>query len=144
MNQIISQFQLFFAQQVNQLIYTIINFKPLKGLISEEWYARSDIKKTMGILCLIWNGLKDILWKSLYFLLAVFVPCAILQSNIGWSDHTMASMMVWIFLILNCFMGSFTNSHIITNGDEQDYLLLNLMRIDAKSYYLTGILSIRF
>ncbi len=140
MNQIISQFQLFFAQQVNQLIYTIINFKPLKGLISEEWYARSDIKKTMGILCLIWNGLKDILWKSLYFLLAVFVPCAILQSNIGWSDHTMASMMVWIFLILNCFMGSFTNSHIITNGDEQDYLLLNLMRIDAKSYYLTGIL----
>ena len=70
MNQIISQFQLFFAQQVNQLIYTIINFKPVKGLISEEWYARSDIKKTLGILCLIWNGLKDILWKSLYFLLA--------------------------------------------------------------------------
>ena len=67
MNQIISQFQLFFAQQVNQLIYTIINFKPLKGLISEEWYARSDIKKTLGILCLIWNGLKDIFcWLSLY------------------------------------------------------------------------------
>ena len=50
MNQIISQFQLFFAQQVNQLIYTIINFKPLKGLISEEWYARSDIKNIHTII----------------------------------------------------------------------------------------------
>ena len=47
MNQIISQFQLFFAQQVNQLIYTIINFIPLKWMISEELYDRSDINKTL-------------------------------------------------------------------------------------------------
>lgn len=140
MNQMISQFQLFFAQKINKMIYTIIHFKPLRGQISEEWYVRSDIKKVLGMICLLWNGLKDILWKSLYFLLAIVVPCSFFIDNVGWNGDIMAQMIVWVFLVLNCLMGSFTNSHIITNGDEQDYLLLNLMRIDAKSYYLTGIL----
>lgn len=137
MNQVISQFQLFFAQRINKMIYMIIHFKPLEGLISEEWYVRSDIKRTLGIICLLWSGLKDILWKALYFLLVIVLPCGIFMNNAG--TGAMAGMIVWVFFVLNCLMGSFTNSHIITNGDEQDYLLLDLMRIDAKNYYLTGI-----
>ena len=43
MNNIICQFQLIIAQKINKLIYTVLNFRPLKGLISEEWYVRSDI-----------------------------------------------------------------------------------------------------
>ena len=58
MNNIICQFQLIIAQKINKLIYTVLNFRPLKGLISEEWYVRSDIKKALGILCMIWNVLK--------------------------------------------------------------------------------------
>ena len=36
MNNIICQFQLIIAQKINKLIYTVLNFRPLKGLISEE------------------------------------------------------------------------------------------------------------
>ena len=47
-------------------------------------------------------------------------------------DYTFGNMFVWTFLICSCFMGTFTNSRIVTDGSEEDYLLLNLMRIDAK------------
>lgn len=138
MNNIICQFQLIIAQKINKLIYTILNFRPLRGLISEEWYVRSDIKKALGILCMIWNALKDIIWKAFYFILVIIVPNGLLAGGLGFEDNkTLGNMFAWTFLICSCFMGTFTNSRIVTDGSEEDYLLLNLMRIDAKQYYLT-------
>ena len=135
MNNIICQFQLIIAQKINKLIYTVLNFRPLKGLISEEWYVRSDIKKALGILCMIWNVLKDIIWKAFYFILVIIVPNSLLAGGLGFEDNkALGNMFAWTFLICSCFMGTFTHSRIVTDGNEEDYLLLNLMRIDAKQY----------
>lgn len=47
-------------------------------------------------------------------------------------------MLFWIFFFMNFLLGSFVNSTICA-CDEKDYLLVGLLRIDAKKYFLLKI-----
>lgn len=135
--------QLAFAQKANRLIFTIRKIKFLGNHISEEWYVRSDIKKVFGVLGMIFAFLGDVLGKLCYFGLIILLPnFMMLETFLDVSRKTFGGMLLWTFFFLNCMMGSFVNSHITKNGgvDENEYLLLNLMRFNPKEHYLTGIL----
>lgn len=134
------EFQLSFNQGVNQIIYSIINFRPLRGLISEEWYVRRDIKRVLGIFWLIWRALVDIFKKLSYFLLVICVPTLIMKNILKYNQAAAAGSILWSFFFLNCMFGSFVHSHIVTSGTQEQYVLLNLLRIDARKYFLTEIL----
>lgn len=134
------EFQLSFNQGVNRMIYSIINFRPLKGLISEEWYVRRDIKKVLGILWIIWRALADIFVKLAYFFIVICVPTLIMKSVLKYNQAAAAGSILWSFFFLNCMFGSFVHSHIVTSGTQEQYVLLNLLRINARQYFLTEIL----
>lgn len=132
--------QLAFAQKANRLIFTVREIKLLGGLISEEWYVRSDVKRVLGVLGMVFGFLGDILKKICYFSLVIVFPNIVLRTVMDFDRTTLGGMILWSFFFMNCMLGSFVNSHITTDGDENDYLLLNLMRFNPKEHYLTGII----
>lgn len=134
------KFQLSFAQRANRFIFTVKELKLLGSYISEEWYVRADIKKVLGILGIIFGAFVDILMKGLYFGNVICIPALIMTGVLEWEKEYFSGMLAWSFFILNCMLGSLVNSHIISKGDEDDYLILNLMRFNPREHYLTKIL----
>lgn len=134
--------QLSFSQKANRFIYTIRKIKPLGNLISEEWYVRADIKKILAIFGLLSAFLGDVLGKICYFTLVIVLPNLImLGSFLNVDSRTFGRILLWSFFFMNCMLGSFVNSHITKRGtDENEYLILNLMRFNPREHYLTGIL----
>lgn len=135
-----NKMQLVFAQKANRFLFTMRNIKFLGDQISEEWYVRADVKKVLGILGMLSFFLADIFKKVCYFLLVIVLPNMVLKSVFELDGAVLGRMFMWSFFFMNCMLGSFVNSHITVAGDENDYLLLNLMRFNPKEYYLTGIL----
>ncbi len=138
---IYKKFQLSFAQNTNRFIYSLKKIKFLGNYISEEWYVRMDIKKLLGILSLIWAVVWDVLTKVFYFGGIICLPGIILTGLLEWDAANFAAMLICVFFFLNCMLGSFMNSKITEKAcDEDEYVLLNLMRFNPKEHYLTTIL----
>lgn len=135
-----NKMQLVFAEKANRLLFTVRRIKFLGNEISEEWYVRTDVKRVLGILGMISSFFQDVFIKLLYFLLVIVLPNMALGSVFEVNGATVGRMILWSFFFMNCMLGSFVHSHITVAGDEDDYLLLNLMRFNPREYYLTGIL----
>lgn len=132
--------QLSFAQRANRFIFTIKKLKFLGSHISEEWYVRADIKKVLGILGIISGAFVDVFMKGIYFVGVICIPALIMTGVLEWDKEYFSGMLVWSFFFLNCMLGSLVNSHITIKGDENDYLILNLMHFNPREHYLTKIL----
>ena len=138
---IYKKFQLAFAQRANRFIFSLKKIKFLGNYISEEWYVRSDIKKILGIFGIISAAVGDVLAKLLYFGAVVCLPGIILTGLWEWDVANFVAMFLCTFFFLNGMLGSFMNSKITCNAcDEDEYVLLNLMRFNPKEHYLTTIL----
>lgn len=131
--------QLVFAQAANRFIFWIRKNKYLQKQISEEWYVRADVKRVLGTLNIIGRTLMDICLKLLYFVTMICLPNIILIP-VEEKPALYLVMTAWTFLIANCLLGSYMNTHITCQGDEKDYLMLWLMRFDPREHFLMGIL----
>ncbi len=138
---IYKKFQLAFAQTTNRFIYSLKKIKFLGNYISEEWYVRTDIKKILGILSLIWAAVWDVFVKVLYFGAVICLPGIMLTGLLEWDVANFLAMFICSFFFMNCMIGSLANTHITNQAcDEEEYVLLNLMRFNPKEHYLTTIL----
>lgn len=135
------QMQIAFAERVNKFIYTIRKLPFIGKYIPEELYAMISVKRGFAVLAAIWSVLGDILCKFFYFFGAVFVSVLIVASKLD-EDKIVFSeagiMIFWIFFFMNFLLGSFVNSKICA-CDEKDYLLVGLLRIDARKYFLLKV-----
>lgn len=138
---IYKKFQLVFAQRANRFIFSLKKIKFLGAYISEEWYVRSDIKKVLGIFGIISAVVGDILAKLIYFGAVICLPGIILTGCLEWEAANFAAMFICTFFFMNCMIGSLANTHITHQAcEEEEYVLLNLMRFNPKEHYLTTIL----
>lgn len=132
------QMQVTFAENINKVIYTLKRIPFIGKYISDELYALVPLKRVLAVFAAIKSILGDILGKLFYFILAVFLWVVVF---VGWfelSEKQFAEegmIVFWIFFFMNFLLGSFVNSKICA-CDEKDYLLVGLLRIDAKKYFL--------
>lgn len=131
--------QLAFAQAANRFIYWIRKNKYLQQQISEEWYVRADIKRVLGTLDIIGHILVDLFVKLLYFTVMICLPNMIMIP-VEEKPALYLVMTAWSFLIANCLLGSYLNTHISCQGNQNDYLMLHLMRFDPREHFLGRIL----
>ena len=135
------QMQIAFAERINKFIYTVRRIPVIGKCIPEELYARVSLKRVLAVLAAIWSVLGDMINKLLYFLAAICLGAAVVYIFLddGKNAFTGQSIMLfWIFFFMNFLLGSFVNSTICA-CDEKDYLLVGLLRIDAKKYFLLKI-----
>lgn len=132
------QMQVAFAERVNKFIYTVRRIPFIGKYIPEELYARVSLKRVLAVLAAIWSVFGDILGKLLYFLFAICLGVAAVYTVFDGGKNAFTGqgiMLFWIFFFMNFLLGSFVNSKICA-CDEKDYLLVGLLRIDAKKYFL--------
>lgn len=134
------KFQIGFAENANRLIFTIKKLKWIGPHISDEWYVRRDIKNAFGVLAIIKSVLLYVILSLLYCGCMLFMPAGVLGSILDWDTNEICEMVVWTFFFLNSLCGSFMRSRIFDRAVEEDYLLLNLLRIDPREHYLTSVL----
>lgn len=135
------QMQIAFAERINKFIYTVRRIPVIGKCIPEELYARVSLKRVLAVLAAIRSVLGDMINKLLYFLAAICLGAAVVYIFLddGKNAFTGQSIMLfWIFFFMNFLLGSFVNSNICA-CDEKDYLLVGLLRIDAKKYFLLKI-----
>lgn len=130
------KFQISFTEGVNRLIYTLRRLPFLGDRISESIYARTDVKRKLGILSLIGKLFGWLIGKLLYFGLFLALPAALLNQFGG---VPLTDQMIWSFIVLNCFWGSRGSSQIFVS-EESDDLLLNQLHMDPGLHFRSKML----
>ena len=138
METLYQEFQISLTEKINRIIYTLMNLKFIGERIPSEWYARTGLKRGIGVIAVILSIIKDIIFKGYYFALVIFTPIVIFGATVSddnfyikdWSD-----MIIWVFFFMNCMIGSFFASKIFET-DEKDYMLLHLLRVNPKKHFL--------
>lgn len=135
------QMQIAFAERINKFIYTIKRLPLVGKCISEELYAMISAKRKLAVLAAIYSVLGDILNKLCYFAGAIVIGVTIINfvtvdENVAFGE--LGVEVYWLFFFMNFLLGSFVNSKICA-CDEKDYLLVGLLRIDARKYFLLKV-----
>ena len=122
METLYQEFQISLTEKINRIIYTLMNLKFIGERIPSEWYARTGLKRGIGVIAVIFSILKDIIFKGFYFALVIVTPILMFGAIVSdenfyikeWSD-----MIIWVFFFMNCMIGSFFASQIFET-DEKD------------------------
>lgn len=135
------QMQVAFAERINKFIYTIKRLPLIGKCISGELYAMISVKRKLAVLAAICSVLGDILNKLCYFVFAIVIGVVIINfvivdEKVG--SRELSTEIYWLFFFMNFLLGSFVNSRICA-CDEKDYLLVGLLRIDARKYFLLKV-----
>ena len=132
------QMQISYAEKINRFIYTIKRIPFFGKYIPEEFYARISLKRTLAVFIGILSLIEDIFYKFIYFFGAVLMEVIIIAAKLEEDKFVFDEagiMIFWIFFFMNFLLGSFVNSRICA-CDENDYLMVGLLRIDARKYFL--------
>ena len=132
------QMQISYAEKINRFIYTIKRIPFFGKYIPEELYARISLKRTIAVFIGILSLIEDIFYKFIYFFGAVLMEVIIIAAKLEEDKFVFDEagiMIFWIFFFMNFLLGSFVNSRICA-CDENDYLMVGLLRIDARRYFL--------
>ncbi len=131
------QMQIAFAEEINKFIYTLKNIPFIGKYIPEELYARVSLKRALGVFAGICSIFGDILKKLFYFIFIIVIGVIIMvDEKTGFGES--GKIILWIFFFMNFLAGSFVNSKLCA-CDEKDYLLVGLLRIDARKYFLLKV-----
>ena len=132
------QMQISYAEKINRFIYTIKRIPFFGKYIPEEFYARISLKRTLAVFIGILSLIEDIFYKFIYFFSAVLMEVIMIAAKLDEDKFVFDEagiMIFWIFFFMNFLLGSFVNSRICA-CDENDYLMVGLLRIDAGKYFL--------
>ncbi|MCI5502287.1 MAG: hypothetical protein MR409_10330, partial [Lachnospiraceae bacterium] len=77
METLYQEFQISLTEKINRIIYTLMNLKFIGERIPSEWYARTGLKRGIGVIAVILSIIKDIIFKGFYFALVIFTPIVI-------------------------------------------------------------------
>ena len=138
METLYQEFQISLTEKINRIICTLMNLKFIGERIPSELYARTGLKRGIGVIAVIFSIIKDIIFKGFYFALVIVTPILMFGAIVSadnfyikeWSD-----MIIWVFFFMNCMIGSFFASKIFET-DEKDYMLLHLLRVNPKKHFL--------
>lgn len=128
------------SMAVNRFVYRLQHLPLVGKKVPSSLYRGSEIKSLFSALSLISHILSGFVKKAIYLAAFIYLPA---QQAMEWlfpeQEGLSLTMVFLLFFCMNLLAGSFVNSTVL-NVTEDKYVILNLMRADAKNYYLQQIL----
>ena len=129
-------YQISFAQTINMWIYYIKRLPLLGKHIPETLYKSTGSKTVLANIIRVLTFIFGFAKKYLYMFIIVVLP-AIFISEV--TDINNIDIKFHIFFFLNFIMGSLINNKFASDITK-DFCMVNLMRINAKEYYLSKMI----
>lgn len=124
------------AQKINMFIYYAKKVPFLGSKIPSTLYNTSDLKFIIGIIIRIFSFLLGFAKKFIYIFIMIIIPSMLISKKTG---INFSSIKFHIFFFLNFVTGALLNNKF-TDDVVTDFYMINLMKINAKKYYLSEIL----
>lgn len=128
-------YEVMFSQKINMWIYYFKMIPFLGKYIPQDLYKSLPYKITISTIISIISLLFGFFKKFIYILLIVMLPSAFLSDYLNINFN---SVEFHILFFLN-FIGGPLTENIFTNDVKKDFLMINLLRFNAKDYYLGNI-----
>lgn len=123
-----------FENSFNGVLYLLSQIPLVGRLINEDSYERNVPKKIISYARFLFGILLNFLGKGLYCAAFLILPYLAMNNLIADNRFLYDDTIVNIFIIMSCLCGSLISTGILTETDE-DYMLINVMRVDPKKHY---------
>ena len=129
-------YEISLAQKINMWIYYIKKIPLLGKKIPNTLYNTGNLKFVFSIIIRIFSFLFGFARKYLYIFIMIIIPAMFIAEK---TSINVSSIQFHIFFFLSFVTGSLLNNQF-TDNILTDFYMINLMRINAKKYYLSKIL----
>lgn len=133
---ILKTHEISFSQSVNMWIYYIRKTPILGKKIPESIYNTTNSKIIISNIIRILIFLLGFLKKYIYMFLMIILPSLFISET---TSIDIITIKFHIFFFLSFIMGPIMDNKF-TSNISKDFNMINLMRINAKDYYLSNIL----
>ncbi|MDU1314985.1 MAG: hypothetical protein E6940_13125 [Clostridium septicum] len=134
----INTYKVSFAEEANTFIYFLKKIPFIGKKFSDELYNKTNIKLTLGIISEVFGILFKFVGKIIYVFLMIILATKFLIKG----DYDKHIVYLQIFFFLSLFMGPLLGT-MIFDSDKKVFNMINLMRVNARDYYLSQIIYIR-
>lgn len=132
-------FKVSFVKDANTFIHFLYNIPILKKILPNNLYENTNTKLVLAFVKMFLNIFISLFKKSLYIGVFILIPSILISKFLGLKEFD-NNIALQSFIFLNFILGSFINNIIFNNVTEENYIMIKLMRIDSKTYYLSQIL----
>lgn len=137
--------KLMFEQRVsvensfNAFIYYLREIPFFEKHIPYEFFQHNRFKFILSIVTFIFGIVAKFVGRLLYSIGFMFLPYIILKILVVGNTYEYDEMIIHMFFVMSCICGSLVNTIILSSSD-QDYMMLNILRVDPKAHYLGELL----
>lgn len=128
-------YEINFSQTVNMWIYYLSKLPLVGKLIPTTLYNSTNSKIIASTILRVFSFLFAFIKKFIYVFLIIILPSLLLSDE---NSLNRVSLNFHIFFFLSFIAGPFANN-LFTNSLYKDFYMINLMRFDAKKYYLSNM-----
>lgn len=123
-----------FENSFNGILAAAHQIPVIGRLISEGAYERNAAKRVLAYVNFILGLAAGFACKLLYAVIFLLVPYIIMRNFVAGNEFNYEETIINIFIMMNCICGSLIYTGILSDSDE-DYMLINVMRIDPVKHY---------
>ncbi|MGM9978307.1 MAG: hypothetical protein ACI33J_05870 [Clostridium sp.] len=138
-NTIKISFKVSFIKDANAFIHFLYNVPILKKILPNNLYENTDTKLILAFVKMFLNIFLTLFKKSLYIGVFILIPCILISNFLGLNEFD-SNIALQSFIFLNFILGSFLNNVVFNTVIEENYIMIKLMRMDSRTYYLSQIL----
>lgn len=123
-----------FENSFNGILAAAHQIPLIRRMISEEAYERNAAKRVLMYVNFILGLFAGFVCKLLYAVIFLLVPYIIMRKFAPGNEFNYEETVVNIFIMMNCICGSLIYTGLLSESEE-DYMLINVMRIDPVKHY---------
>lgn len=124
-----------FTEKINMWIYYLSKVPLLGKAISDDLYRSNKVKIVIANIIRVFSFIFMFAGKFVYLIIMIGLPAKFFAEKIGLNQDLIE---LQIFFFLSFILGPLMNNQFVTNL-AKDFCMINLMRFDAKRYYLSTI-----
>lgn len=135
-------FKRFFAGQhilyygCTNMFISILQKLPILGkYIDDKLYEDNAVKKVIGVVAFSLSLAAQFAMKLIYGFAFILIPFLVLREVTPVNAITYDKMSRYIFFVMTCVGGALVNTSILSNSDD-DYMLLNVMRVNPTGHFI--------
>ncbi|WP_392486908.1 hypothetical protein ACER0A_000670 [Haloimpatiens sp. FM7315] len=134
-----NSFKVEFAQSANKLIYYLKKIPIIGKLFRDSLYKKTEIKLILGVIGKILAFIGGFLYKAFYLGIMILLPLYLITKDFS----KIRPYFINIFFLLSFIAASFMKTSIFNSGNEKNYYMIKLMRVDAGEYLKSQLLYMR-
>ncbi|GKU24695.1 hypothetical protein [Clostridium folliculivorans] len=140
LNTFLASFKISFIQNANSFIFFLKRIPLFGKFFPEKLYKATGLKVFFAILSTVFKIIGGLFKTLLYFGIILILPAFVISR---YSDN-FYGVFLNIFFFMSFVLSVFMNSSIFNFNNKEAYDMINLMRCDAKEYFIIFMLYEKF